>query len=86
MHGLRAFVARQRLAAALPFAPTYATVLACAGLATFCFSLPQAMFASALQLATPNRMRGVVSSLWVFIASGPRSASSAAVLRPPRAG
>jgi MFS family permease len=57
------------VAIALPFAPTYATVLACAGLATFCFSLPQAMFASALQLATPNRMRGVVSSLWVFIAS-----------------
>ncbi|MEZ5459425.1 MAG: MFS transporter [Steroidobacteraceae bacterium] len=57
------------VSAALPFAPSYATVLACAGLATFCFSLPQAMFASALQLATPNRMRGVVSSLWVFIAS-----------------
>lgn len=54
---------------ALPFAPSYATVLACAGLATFFFSLPQALFASALQLATPNRMRGVVSSLWVFIAS-----------------
>jgi MFS transporter, Spinster family, sphingosine-1-phosphate transporter len=57
------------VAIALPFAPTYATVLACAGLATFCFSLPQALFATALQLATPNRMRGVVSSLWVFIAS-----------------
>jgi MFS family permease len=57
------------VSAALPFAPTYVAVLACAGLATFFFSLPQAMFASALQLATPNRMRGVVSSLWVFVAS-----------------
>jgi MFS family permease len=57
------------VAIALPLAPTYGTVLACAGLGTFFFSLPQALFASALQLATPNRMRGVVSSLWVFIAS-----------------
>jgi MFS transporter, Spinster family, sphingosine-1-phosphate transporter len=57
------------VAVALPLAPSYASVLACAGLATFFFSLPQALFASALQLATPNRMRGVISSLWVFIAS-----------------
>jgi MFS transporter, Spinster family, sphingosine-1-phosphate transporter len=54
---------------ALSVANSYVAVLACAGLATFLFSLPQAMFASALQIATPNRMRGVVASIWVFCAS-----------------
>ncbi len=55
--------------ALLPFAPDYTTALALAGLATLLYSLPQAMAASALQLATPNRMRGVVSSLYVFLVS-----------------
>lgn len=53
----------------LPFAPSYASALAIAAAATIFYSLPQAMAATALQLATPNRMRGVVSSLYVFLVS-----------------
>lgn len=55
--------------ALLPLAPDYRSALALAGVATLLYSLPQAMAASALQLATPNRMRGVVSSLYVFLVS-----------------
>jgi MFS family permease len=54
---------------ALPFAPSYATALALAAGATFCYSFPQSMAASALQFAAPNRMRGIVSSVYVFLAS-----------------
>lgn len=52
---------------ALSLAPTYGTALAAAAVATFFFSLPQAMAASALQLATPNGMRGLASAMYVFL-------------------
>ncbi|MFO0337089.1 MAG: spinster family MFS transporter [Pseudomonadota bacterium] len=54
---------------ALAFAPTAGAALALAAAATFCYSFPQAMAASALQFAAPNRMRGIVSSIYVFLAS-----------------
>jgi MFS family permease len=54
---------------ALPFAPSYGSALALAAGATFCYSFPQSMAASALQFAAPNRMRGVVSSVYVLLAS-----------------
>lgn len=51
----------------LPFAPTYAAGLVVAGLGTFFFSLPRAMAATALQLATPPSMRGMAAALYVFL-------------------
>jgi len=65
-----AAVALVPICALIPFAPTYATVMGVAALATFFYSFPQAMSASALQVATPNRMRGVVASIYTFILSG----------------
>ena len=56
--------------ALIPFAPDYTTALIVAAAATFLYSFPQAMSASALQVATPNRMRGVVTSIYTFILSG----------------
>jgi MFS family permease len=53
----------------LPFAPGYGSALALAAGATFCYSFPQAIAASALQFAAPNRMRGVLSSVYVLLAS-----------------
>jgi MFS family permease len=56
-------------AAALPLVPTYGlALLVCAGLTFFC-SLPMPMAAAALQTVTPNRMRGVAASLYMFIVS-----------------
>ncbi len=52
---------------ALSLAPTYGTALAAAAVATFFFSMPQAMAASALQLASPNGMRGLASAMYVFL-------------------
>ena len=54
---------------ALALAPTYAATLAVAALASFVYSMPQAIASSALQLATPNRMRGIASSIYVFAVS-----------------
>lgn len=51
----------------LPMAPTYALGLIAAGVATFFFSLPQAMGASALQTASPPLMRGVAAAIYVFL-------------------
>lgn len=58
------------ICALIPFAPNYASIMAIAALATFLYSFPQAMSASALQIATPNRMRGVVVSIYTFVLSG----------------
>ena len=57
------------VSASIAFLPTYGGALAAAAATTFLYSLPQSLAASALQLAAPNRMRGVLSSLYVFIAS-----------------
>lgn len=54
---------------AMALAPSYPIAVGLAGLATFFFSLPLAMAAAALQLVTPNRMRGVASAIYVFSAS-----------------
>jgi MFS transporter, Spinster family, sphingosine-1-phosphate transporter len=53
--------------AAIALVQTYEAGLAAAAVATFFFSLPQAMAASALQLATPNGMRGIAASMYVFL-------------------
>ncbi|MFC4312641.1 spinster family MFS transporter [Steroidobacter flavus] len=55
--------------AILPLMPGFAGALIAAAGGTFFFSLPQAMSATALQLATPNRMRGIVASLYLFVLS-----------------
>lgn len=52
---------------AISLANSYETALAAAAAATFFFSLPQAMAASALQLATPSGMRGIAASMYVFL-------------------
>lgn len=56
-------------AIALPFCDTYWKAMAVIAGATFFYSLPMAMAASALQIVTPNRMRGLVSSFYVFTVS-----------------
>ncbi|HEY6641266.1 MFS transporter [Povalibacter sp.] len=55
--------------ASLPLVSGFAGALVVAAGGTFFYSLPQAMSATALQLATPNRMRGIVTSLYVFVLS-----------------
>lgn len=57
------------VSAGLWFVSDYTSALALATLASFLYSLPQAAASSALQLATPNRMRGIASSIYVFAAS-----------------
>lgn len=54
---------------AIPFSPNFPVALVVAAGGTFFYSLPQAMSAAALQLATPNRMRGVIASLYLFVLS-----------------
>ena len=56
-------------AVALPFCDSYWTAMAVIAGATFFYSLPMAMAASALQIVTPNRMRGLISSFYVFTVS-----------------
>src|SRR3546814_264175 len=56
-------------AAVLPLAPNYGVALIiCAGITFFC-SLPMPMAAAALQTVTPNRMRGVAASMYMFVVS-----------------
>ncbi|WP_070152376.1 MFS transporter [Sphingobium phenoxybenzoativorans] len=54
---------------ALGFTTSYASALAVATAASFIYSMPQALASSALQLATPNRMRGIASAVYVFVVS-----------------
>lgn len=56
-------------AAALFFVTSYHQALIVGGLASVLYSIPQALASSALQLATPNRMRGMASALYVFAVS-----------------
>jgi MFS family permease len=51
----------------LPLAPTYPLALLVIGATNFLFSMPAAMSGAALQIASPNRMRGVVTALYVFV-------------------
>jgi len=52
------------------FARSYESTLIIAGLAAFLYSFPQPIAATALQIVTPNRMRGVVFSVYVLTVSG----------------
>ncbi|MEE4453701.1 MFS transporter [Novosphingobium resinovorum] len=45
----------------------YAMVLAIGGVIAFCYSIPTAMAATALQVVTPNRMRGLATSLYIVL-------------------
>jgi MFS family permease len=54
---------------ALAFANSFGFAMVVASLASFAYSLPMALASSALQLATPNRMRGISASVYVFVAS-----------------
>lgn len=58
------------LCALIPFAPNYQTALIVASLITFLCSFPQSLTATALQVATPNRMRGVVMAANGLILAG----------------
>jgi len=51
---------------ALFFVDSYRVALGVATAAGLFYSLPQAMSASAIQLVTPNRMRGIASSLYIL--------------------
>lgn len=57
------------VAIAIPFVPNYASALTVMGLITFIGSLPMPTNAAALQLVTPNRMRGVAASIYMFVVS-----------------
>ncbi|MDB5721098.1 MAG: transporter [Alphaproteobacteria bacterium] len=52
---------------ALFFRPSYHAVLAFGGFASFFYSMPTPMAAAALQIATPNRMRGLITSIYIVI-------------------
>ena len=54
---------------AVTLAGSFHAILAVAALASFAYSVPQALASSALQLVTPNRMRGMASSVYVFMVS-----------------
>lgn len=56
-------------AASLFVIDSYAAGLAVGGVAALLYSIPQALASSALQLATPNRMRGMASAIYVFAVS-----------------
>jgi MFS family permease len=55
--------------ATLPFANSYTTTLGIVAVITFFYALPQAMVASALQLASPNRLRGIIATMYIFLIS-----------------
>lgn len=53
--------------AGLALAPSYGMAMAAAAVISFCYALPQATSAAALQLAAPPGMRGLVSALYAFV-------------------
>jgi MFS family permease len=57
------------LSLALMAAKSYGSALAIAAAASVLYSLPQALSSSALQIVTPNRMRGTAASIYVFFLS-----------------
>jgi MFS family permease len=54
---------------ALLFVTSATGVMIIGAIATFLYSVPQPIAASALQIVTPNRMRGVTSAIYVIIVS-----------------
>ncbi|GGD44606.1 spinster family MFS transporter [Croceicoccus pelagius] len=57
------------LSIGLALAGSYEAGLVFGGLASFAYSLPMAAASGALQIVTPNRMRGMASAIYVFIVS-----------------
>ncbi|MBC7860562.1 MAG: MFS transporter, partial [Burkholderiaceae bacterium] len=57
------------VSAMLHFTSAYWLALLLTTMACFLYSSPMALAASALQLATPNRMRGIATALYVFTAN-----------------
>lgn len=55
-------------AATFPLMPTAAGAMIFIAAAVFLYSVPTAILAAAIQVATPNRMRGFVASLYPFCA------------------
>ena len=55
--------------AIFPFAGSYDMTLVVAGLINLFYGLPWAVAASALQISTPNRMRGIAVSIFYFLIS-----------------
>lgn len=55
--------------ALLPFCTSYAAVIPVLILVTFLYGFPLAMATTALQMVTPNRMRGIAASIYVFTVS-----------------
>ncbi|RYE97217.1 MAG: MFS transporter [Oxalobacteraceae bacterium] len=45
--------------------PSYPALIAIAGAASFFYSMPTSMAAAALQVVTPNRMRGLATSIYI---------------------
>lgn len=62
-------VAAGLLCVAFPFAGSYESALAAAALINLFYALPWAVAASALQISTPNRMRGIAVSIFYFLIS-----------------
>ncbi len=58
------------LCIALMMVHSYQATLAVAALATFFYSMPQPIAATALQVVTPNRIRGIAAAIYVIIVSG----------------
>lgn len=54
---------------AFAFTTNYGSALAVAAVINLFYALPQAVAASALQIATPNRMRGLAVSIYYFLIS-----------------
>lgn len=54
--------------AAIPFMPGPATAMAAIAGATYCFTFPTGIIPSAVQIGTPNRVRGFAGSLYTFSA------------------
>ncbi|HJV84513.1 MAG TPA: MFS transporter [Noviherbaspirillum sp.] len=57
------------LCIAIPFVDGYEGTLAVAGMINLLYALPWAVAASALQISTPNRMRGIAVSIFYFLVS-----------------
>jgi MFS family permease len=57
------------LCAVFPFAGSYDMTLLVAGMINLFYGLPWAVAASALQISTPNRMRGIAVSIFYFLIS-----------------
>lgn len=66
---LVACAAMAPLSLALMAADSYRAAFTIATIASVLYSLPQALSSSTLQLVTPNRMRGIASSIYVFVVS-----------------